>query len=79
VTNSGMIEGGLGGDGVTRANAITFAGGSNKLILKNGSSLIGNIEIDNAGIINFNQTTNQTLSNVITARSLKTPPARRSR
>jgi uncharacterized protein with beta-barrel porin domain len=68
VINSGAITGGLGGDGVTRANAITFTGGSNTLTLQNGSSLTGNIEIDNAnaGSLTFNQATAQTLGNAIT-------------
>jgi uncharacterized protein with beta-barrel porin domain len=68
IINSGTISGGLAADGVTRANAITFTGGSNTLTLRNGSSLTGNIEIDGAGTgsLTFNQTTAQTLGNAIT-------------
>ncbi|OKO85887.1 hypothetical protein AC629_18070 [Bradyrhizobium sp. NAS80.1] len=65
VINSGSISGGLSGNGVTRANAITFTGGSNTLTLQNGSSLTGNIAINGAGSITFNQSTAQTLANVI--------------
>jgi autotransporter-associated beta strand protein len=43
VTNSGTITGGLSGDGVTRANAITFTGGTNTLELRPGSSITGNV------------------------------------
>ncbi len=41
--NSGTITGGLAGDGATRANAITFTGGSNTLELQAGSSITGNV------------------------------------
>lgn len=43
ITNAGTISGGLSGDGVTRANAITFAGGINILELQAGSHIIGNV------------------------------------
>jgi uncharacterized protein with beta-barrel porin domain len=43
VINSGSIDGGLSGDGVTRANAITFTGGTNILELQAGSSIVGNV------------------------------------
>ena len=43
VINSGTISGGLGGDGVTRANAITFTGGTNSLEIWSGSSITGNV------------------------------------
>ncbi|WP_334522842.1 autotransporter domain-containing protein [Bradyrhizobium sp. AZCC 2230] len=43
ITNSGAIAGGLAGDGVTRANAITFTGGSNTLELRAGSTITGNV------------------------------------
>jgi len=66
VINSGTITGGMGGDGVTRANAITFSGGANTLTLQNGSAITGNIAIDGSGGLTFNQSTAQTLSNVIT-------------
>lgn len=43
ITNSGTITGGLSGDGVTRANAITFTGGINSLTLQSGSTITGNV------------------------------------
>jgi uncharacterized protein with beta-barrel porin domain len=43
ITNSGSITGGLAGDGVTRANAIMFTGGTNTLELQAGSSITGNV------------------------------------
>lgn len=43
ITNSGIITGGLGGDGVTRADAITFTGGSNVLQLQSGSTITGTV------------------------------------
>lgn len=45
IINSGTISGGLSGDGVTRANSITFTGGTNLLNALAGSSLIGNLTI----------------------------------
>ena len=64
-TSSGTISGGPSGDDSTRANAITFTGGSNTLTLQSGSIVIGNIEIDNGGSVTFDQTPPQVLSNVI--------------
>ena len=43
ITNNGTIAGGLSGNGVTRANAITFTGGTNVLELQAGSNIIGNV------------------------------------
>jgi autotransporter-associated beta strand protein len=43
VINSGSITGGLSGDGVTQANAITFTGGSNVLELQSGSVISGHV------------------------------------
>jgi fibronectin-binding autotransporter adhesin len=43
ITNSGSISGGPSGDGTTRANAITFAGGTNLLELQPGSLITGNV------------------------------------
>jgi hypothetical protein len=42
IINSGTIAGGLSGDGVTRANAVTF-GGTNILELRAGSTITGNV------------------------------------
>ncbi|HEY4344399.1 MAG TPA: autotransporter domain-containing protein, partial [Parvibaculum sp.] len=41
--NDGSITGGLDGDGVIRANAITFTGGANTLELWAGSTILGNV------------------------------------
>ncbi|MGJ7566141.1 autotransporter outer membrane beta-barrel domain-containing protein [Variovorax sp. GB1R11] len=46
LANSGTITGGLGGDGVTRASAVEFTGGSNSLTLNTGSAMSGAIAID---------------------------------
>ncbi len=43
IVTAGAINGGLGGNGVTRANAITFFGGTNRLELQDGWSFLGNI------------------------------------
>ena len=43
IITSGAISGGLASDGVTRANAITFTGGTNILLLENGFSFTGNV------------------------------------
>jgi hypothetical protein len=43
VINNGTITGGLSGDGVTRANAITFTGGTNVLEVQAGSTITGNV------------------------------------
>ncbi|HXE30143.1 MAG TPA: autotransporter domain-containing protein, partial [Stellaceae bacterium] len=43
ITTAGSIAGGLGGDGVTQANAITFTGGTNSLALQSGYSITGNV------------------------------------
>src|SRR5262249_43959637 len=59
------ITGGLAGDGVTRADAITFTGGANTLTLQNGSSLTGNIGVQ-TGSVTFNQSSAQTVGNAIT-------------
>lgn len=42
--NSGTIQGGLAGDGVTRANAVTFFSGTNLLQLQAGSNIIGTVQ-----------------------------------
>ena len=64
IFNSGAIAGGLAADGITRANAITFTGGSNTLTLQTGWALIGNIAV--TGSVTFNQSIPVTLSNTIT-------------
>jgi len=47
IVTAGAINGGLGGDGVTRADAITFFGFTNRLELQAGWSFIGNIDATN--------------------------------
>lgn len=44
IINSGTITGGLGGDGTTRADAVSFTGGANRLELRAGSSITGNVD-----------------------------------
>ena len=43
IIDSNRIIGGLGGDGVTRADAIEFTGGTNTLTLEAGYSIVGNV------------------------------------
>jgi uncharacterized protein with beta-barrel porin domain len=43
IVSSGTISGGLAGDGVTRADAILFTGGSNTLQLQPGYNITGNV------------------------------------
>jgi uncharacterized protein with beta-barrel porin domain len=65
ITNSGTIAGGFFADGTTRVDSIIFSSGTNFLTLQTGSTINGNIAIQ-AGTLTFNQTSAQTLSNVIT-------------
>lgn len=48
ITNSGTITGGVSGSGSTRANAISFTGGTNVLELQAGSTITGNV-VDASG------------------------------
>ncbi|MCP9628668.1 autotransporter domain-containing protein [Rhodopseudomonas palustris] len=41
--STGSIAGGLSGDGVTRANAVTFTGGTNVFELQSGGTVLGNV------------------------------------
>lgn len=43
IVNSGTISGGLAGDGTTRANAVTFTGGTNVFEIQAGSTVTGNV------------------------------------
>jgi len=43
IVNAGTITGGLDGTNTTRANAITFAGGTNSLEIDAGSTITGNV------------------------------------
>jgi outer membrane autotransporter protein len=61
---SATVSGGLSGDGVTRANAITFTGGANALTFNTGSwQLIGGIDV--TGSLAIDSTFNDTIANVI--------------
>ena len=51
IGNFGTIEGGLSGDGVTRANAITSTGGNNSLTVQVGSTIIGNVVMGGGGLL----------------------------
>ncbi|WP_410323556.1 autotransporter-associated beta strand repeat-containing protein, partial [Oceanibaculum nanhaiense] len=64
ITNSGAIIGGLGGDGTTRANAIDFTGGTNKLTLESGSVITGGIGV--TGSLELSSAITMTMANVIT-------------
>ena len=61
---SGTISGGQSGS--NWANAITFTGGANTLTLSGTGGLTGNVAIDGAGTLTFNQGTDVTLANFIT-------------
>lgn len=43
LASTGSIVGGLSGDGVTRANAVTFAGGTNIFEYQAGGTVLGNV------------------------------------
>lgn len=43
LSGSATVTGGLSGDGVTRANAITFSGGTNRLEVWSGATVTGNV------------------------------------
>ena len=63
ITLNSTVSGGLSGDGATRANAVTFTGGTNSLTFGAGGSLVGGIDV--TGALTFNQSTNLTVANVI--------------
>ena len=65
ITNTGRIAGGLGGDGTTRADAITFTGGVNRLTLGAASTMDGNITIGGRGTLMLDQRDDVALGNVI--------------
>ena len=68
ITNSGTIAGGLSGDGVTLADAITFTGGANTLIFTNATSgLTGDIGVNGGGSLTFDQSgIDTTVDSIIT-------------
>lgn len=66
ISNTGQVTGGLSGDGTTRAAALTFMGGANSLTLGAISTVTGGIVLSTVGTsLDFNQTDNKTLANVI--------------
>jgi uncharacterized protein with beta-barrel porin domain len=70
IVNSGTISGGTGGDGVTRADAISFTGGTNSLILSSGGiigALTGGVGVSGSLSIDPGTTAgnNVTLGSVI--------------
>ncbi len=65
IENAGNIAGGLGGDGVTRALALHFTGGSNTLGMLAGGSITGDILLDTGSSLTFDVAGNETLGNVI--------------
>lgn len=65
ITNSGTISGGLNGSS-GQADAIDFVGGANTLMLQDGSILSGNVGIGGNGSLTLDQSSAQTLGNVIT-------------
>ena len=58
VINSGTIGGGLSGDGLTRANAITFSGGNNIVELQSGYGFVGNVVGSSGDTLKLGGTTN---------------------
>ena len=58
VINAGSISGGLSGDGVTRANAVTFGVGANVFEYQAGSSVTGNVVGDGNDLFRLSGTNN---------------------
>src|SRR3546814_12048274 len=53
IVASGVISGGLNGDGVNRASAIAFAGGATRLELPETALIIGNVEDRKSTRLNY--------------------------
>lgn len=64
ITLNSTVSGGLSGNGVTRANAINFTGGTNSLTLGAGFGITGGIDIT-GGLTITPQAGGSTLSNII--------------
>ncbi len=60
IINSGSITGGLVGDGSTRANAISFTGGSNVLELRADSTITGDVAGTNSDTLRLGGTADST-------------------
>lgn len=67
IINTGSIVGGMNGSGSAQANAITFTGGANTLVLAGAWSLSGNIGIE-SGSVTFNPLGALTVANAITGK-----------
>lgn len=65
--NTGSIVGGTNGSGSAQANAITFTGGANTLVLAGAWSLSGNIAVE-SGSVTFNPLSALTVANAITGK-----------
>jgi|GEM_PF-1287139 len=52
IINSGTIAGGLAGDGVTRANAVSLFGSNNRFEIRAGSTTNGNVVVQGGGTNN---------------------------
>jgi len=65
IETAGSIAGGTGGDGVTRAYALHFTGGSNILSLLAGWSITGGIQLDSGSSLGFDVGGTETLGNMI--------------
>lgn len=62
ITTSGAIVGGLSGDGVTRADAITFLSGIHTLTLQTGATFTGNVVVNTTASSNPGVSANNTLN-----------------
>jgi len=62
ITTSSAVSGGLNGDGITRANAITFLSGVHTLSLLSGATFNGNVVVDIAASSNPGVAASNTLS-----------------
>ncbi|WP_298304507.1 autotransporter-associated beta strand repeat-containing protein [Reyranella sp.] len=67
IINTGSIVGGMNGSGSAQANAITFTGGANTLVLAGAWSLSGNIGIE-SGSVTFNPLGALSVANAITGK-----------
>ena len=62
IATGGAISGGLNGDGVTRARAITFLSGVHTLTLQTGATFTGNVVVDTAATSNAAVSASNTLA-----------------
>jgi len=62
IATSGAISGGLNGDGITHANAITFLSGVHTLTLQSGATFTGNVVVNTAAASNPGVAASNTLN-----------------